>query len=59
MYAIRSYYGIVKTEEIMLADQKAKIQVASHSVALALGHAIADVADLDKRIEIIRTLIVV
>jgi len=49
--------GLAKTEEIMLVDQKAKIQVASHSVALALGHAIADVADVDKRIEIIRTLI--
>jgi len=49
--------GLVKTGEVMLEDQKAKIQVASHSVALALGHAIEGVDDPDQKVEIIRKLI--
>ncbi len=49
--------SLAKTGEIMLADQKAKLQVASHSVALAAGHAIEGVDGLDKKIEIIRKLI--
>jgi methyl-accepting chemotaxis protein len=49
--------GIVKTGEVMLADQKAKLQVASHSLALAAGHAIEGVDALEERIDIIRKLI--
>jgi methyl-accepting chemotaxis protein len=49
--------GIAKTGEVMLADQKAKLQVATHTIALAAGHAIADVNDSEQKIEIIRGLI--
>lgn len=49
--------GIAKTGEVMLADQKAKLQVASHTIALAAGHAIEGVDDKEKQIEIIRRLI--
>jgi methyl-accepting chemotaxis protein len=49
--------GIIKTGEVMLADQKAKLQVASHSLALAAGHAIEGVDALEGRIDIIRKLI--
>lgn len=49
--------GVQKTGEVMLADQKDKLQVASHSIALAAGHAIEGVVGLDKKIEIIRKLI--
>ncbi|MDK9705781.1 MAG: methyl-accepting chemotaxis protein [Desulforhopalus sp.] len=49
--------GLNKTGEIMLADQKAKLQVASHSLALAIGHAIEKVDSPEKKIEIIRTLV--
>ena len=49
--------GIAKTAQVMLADQEAKIQVASHSMALGLGHAIEGVTDKNQQIEIIRRLI--
>lgn len=49
--------GVQKAGEVMLVDQKDKLQVASHSIALAAGHAIEGVDDLDKKIEIIRKLI--
>lgn len=49
--------GIAKTGEVMLADQKAKIQIASHSVALTVGNAIADIEDHDQKVETIRKLI--
>jgi methyl-accepting chemotaxis protein len=49
--------GIVKTGEVMLDDQKAKLQVASHSLGLAAGHAIEGVGTLEEKIEIIRGLI--
>lgn len=49
--------GIAKTGEVMLADQKAKLQVASHSLALAAGHAIEGMESLDEKIAIIRKLI--
>lgn len=49
--------GIAKTGEVMLADQKAKLQVASHSLALAAGHAIEGVENLEEKITIIRKLI--
>ena len=49
--------GLSKTGEVMLADQKAKLQVATHSVALAVGHALEGLNDPQKKIEIIRTLV--
>jgi methyl-accepting chemotaxis protein len=49
--------GLSKTGEVMLADQKAKLQVASHSLAVAAGHAIEGVGTLEEKIEIIRKLI--
>lgn len=49
--------GLVKTGNVMLDDQKAKLQVASHSVALAAGHAIEGLDNLEQKIEIIRKLI--
>ncbi len=49
--------GIVKTGEVMLSDQKAKLQVATHSLALAAGHAIEGVDDLEAQKEIIRKII--
>jgi methyl-accepting chemotaxis protein len=49
--------GIEKTGQIMLLDQKDKIKVASHTAALALGHAVEKITDNDEKIEVIRTLI--
>ena len=49
--------GLEKTGEVMLADQKAKLQVASHSLALAISHAIEKIDGTDKKIEIIRALV--
>jgi len=62
LFAVRSStrvrdLGIAKTSQVMLADQEAKIQVASHSMALALGHAIEGVSDKTQQIAIIRKLI--
>ncbi len=49
--------GIAKTAKVMLADQEAKIQVASHSMALTLGHAIEGMTDKNQQIDLIRKLI--
>jgi methyl-accepting chemotaxis protein len=49
--------GVNKTGEVMLADQKAKIAVASHSMALTVGHAIASLTTEQEKIETIRKLI--
>lgn len=49
--------GVAKTSEIMLEDQKAKIQVATHSIALSLGNGIKDIDDEKSKIEFIRKLI--
>ena len=49
--------GIGKTGEVMLADQKAKIKVASHSIALTVGHAISEVQNEEEKIEVVRKLI--
>lgn len=46
--------GISKTGEVMLEDQKTKILVATHSMALSLGHAIEGVDNYDEKIEIMR-----
>jgi methyl-accepting chemotaxis protein len=49
--------GVEKTGEVMLADQKAKLHVAGHSLALAIGHAIEGIADENQRAEIVRRMI--
>ncbi len=49
--------SIDKTGSIMLQDQKDKIKVASHTVALAIGHAIENVDNQDARIALIRKMI--
>jgi methyl-accepting chemotaxis protein len=49
--------GLEKTGEIMLVDQKAKLQVAVHSMALAIGHAIEKIESADKKIEMVRTMV--
>ena len=49
--------GIAKTGEVMLDDQKAKLQVATHSVAVLIGKAIDKTTDPDERVEMIRNLI--
>ncbi len=49
--------GIEKTGSVMLDDQKAKLQVATHTIAMAAGHVIEDIEDNDQKIEILRNLI--
>ncbi len=49
--------GIEKTGQVMLSDQKDKIKVATHTIALALGHAIENVPEKESQVEIIRMLI--
>jgi len=49
--------GIRKTESIMWADQKAKIKVGAHTMALTLGHAIAQVDGHDAKLEVIRKFV--
>ena len=49
--------GIQKTGEVMLEDQKAKIQVANHTAALMLGAAIKEMTDKEARIATIRKLV--
>ena len=46
--------AISYTENIMLTDQKEKIQVASHAMALSVGHAIESIDDESAKIETIR-----
>jgi methyl-accepting chemotaxis protein len=49
--------GLDKAADVMLQDQKAKIQVASHTIAVTLGHAVEGLTDGKEKIEIIRKLI--
>jgi methyl-accepting chemotaxis protein len=49
--------GIEITGQVMLDDQKAKIQIASHAMALSVGHAIEDIAEKTKQTETIRKLV--
>lgn len=49
--------GLDKTGAVMLEDQKAKLQVATHTIALALGHAIEGIDDSQKKIEMIRKMV--
>ena len=53
-------HGVTETQQVMLEEEKAKLQVATHSVALALGQLLADVpADAGEaaRIEMVRKAI--
>jgi len=49
--------GITKTGQVMLENQKQKVKVASHAMALTVGHAIEDIKDKTKQIELIRKLV--
>jgi methyl-accepting chemotaxis protein len=49
--------GIQKAGQIMLEDQQAKIKVATHALALAIGHALAGVQDEAQQAQTIRRLI--
>jgi len=49
--------GVDESTQAMIHGEKRKIHVATHSMAVAIGSAIADVPDLDRKIEIIRTLV--
>lgn len=48
--------GIIKTNEVMLADQKAKIAVASHTLATAIGRAIENLDNQEDKIKTLRKL---
>lgn len=49
--------GIEKTGDVMLEDQKSKLKVATHTIALALGNALEGVTDEAEKVDIIRKLI--
>ena len=49
--------GVHKTGEVMLADQKAKIKVASHTAALMAGSAIEGISDHSEKVAMIRKLV--
>jgi methyl-accepting chemotaxis protein len=49
--------GVAKTGTIMLADQKAKLQVATHSMAVAIGRAIEKIESPEKKVEMIRLMV--
>lgn len=49
--------GLGETGKVMLVDQKAKVQVASHAMAVAVGKAIAKVDGKEEKVAIIRELV--
>lgn len=49
--------GVEKTGAVMLEDQKAKLKVATHSVAVTIGHAIEGITDKQQQIDTIRRLV--
>jgi len=49
--------GLEETGKVMLADQKAKVQVTSHAMAVAVGRAIAKTESREEKIAIIRDLL--
>ncbi len=49
--------GITSVGEVMVEGQKAKVQVASHSMALSIGHAIEKIDSLEEKKELIRSLL--
>lgn len=48
--------GIARADKVMLDDQKAKIQVASHAMAIAIGHALEGIPDKTAQVEMIRKM---
>lgn len=48
--------GRKKTGAVMLEGQKTKLGVGTHTVALAVGHAIEGVDDKQRQIEILRKM---
>ncbi len=53
-------HGVTETQRVMLEEEKAKLQVATHTIALALGQLLADVpveAGETARIETVRKAI--
>ena len=49
--------AIEKTGVVMLKDQKAKLQIATHSMAVSLGHAIEKTKDIEEQKNILRALV--
>lgn len=49
--------GVEKTGQVMLEDQKAKVKVATHSMALSISAAIAGISNKDAQIELIRKMV--
>lgn len=49
--------GMQETGKVMLLDQKAKVQVASHAMAVAVGKAIAKAGTEEEKIAIIREMV--
>ena len=49
--------GIHKTGEVMLEDQKARIQLATHSAALMIASAIAGINDHNQQASTIRNMV--
>jgi len=49
--------SISATEDVMLKDQKQKLKVATHTIAVAVGHAVESIENENEKVEIIRGLI--
>ena len=49
--------GLSATENVMLEDQKAKLKVAAHSMAVALGKRLSDVEEDKRKAEVINRLL--
>lgn len=49
--------GIEKAVEIMMANQREKIQVASHSMAVTLGHALRTIPENEKKISAVQKML--
>lgn len=49
--------GVEEAQKVMLEGERQKLQVATHSTALALGHALEEITDPQQRDEIVRQLI--
>ena len=49
--------GLKETSIVMLSDQKAKVQVASHAMAVTVGRAIAKAGTVEGKVAMIRELV--
>ena len=49
--------GVERSAEAMLQGEQRKLQVSTHSMAVSISEAIADVPELDRKVEIIRKLV--